>query len=85
MREAGIKSKDLRIYQSELGKRLAVADYNEKPDGDPYIVVNEYTLNYSFFKHLRKAYLAKWGELSGDEKKSLYIWRKIKKPFTKKK
>jgi hypothetical protein len=85
MRESGLKSKDLRIYQSELGKRLAAEDYKEDPGKDPYIKVNEYTLNYSFFKHLRRAYLAKWGELSGNEKKSSYIWRKIKKPFIKKK
>ena len=84
MRESGIRSKDLRIYQTEMGNRLAESDFEKNVDIDPYIRVNEYTLNYSFFKELRRAYLQHWAELSGSEKKTSYFWRKIRNIFRKK-
>lgn len=84
MRESGIRSKDLGIYQSQMGRRLAESDFEKDQEIDPYVRVNDYTLNYSFFKDLRRSYLERWAELSGTEKKTSYFWRKIRNFFRKK-
>lgn len=83
MKDEGLKAKELKGYQAELGRRLAVSDFRVNPKKEPYISVNEYTRNYSFFKDFRRAYLDRWAELSGTERKTSYFWKKIKNLFNK--
>jgi len=57
----------VKNQQELIGKQIAELDYLQNNTNDPHYRLNDYTLNYGWYKYFRKAYLETWHLLSNPE------------------